>query len=101
MTLSSEEFIRRFLYHILPHGYHRIRNYGFLSNGRKKKNIEIIKKQLPEPENTETPEREEEEAPNCPVCGKGRMQTFLIVNGYGQIMKLNPASLNIGYRDTS
>jgi hypothetical protein len=42
MTLSTEEFIKRFLCHILPHGYHRIRNYGFLSNGRKKQNIEII-----------------------------------------------------------
>ena len=48
MTLTSEEFVRRFLYHVLPHRYHRIRNYGFLSNGRKKQNIEIIKKQLPD-----------------------------------------------------
>jgi hypothetical protein len=57
MTLSTEEFIKRFLYHILPHGYHRIRNYGFLSNGRKKQNIEIIKKQLPDAEKKEPPRK--------------------------------------------
>jgi len=32
MTLSAEEFIRRFLLHVLPHGFHRIRYYGFLGN---------------------------------------------------------------------
>jgi len=32
MTLPAEEFIRRFLLHVLPHGFHRIRSYGFLGN---------------------------------------------------------------------
>ena len=32
MTLPAEEFIRRFLIHVLPNGFHRIRYYGFLSN---------------------------------------------------------------------
>jgi hypothetical protein len=32
MTLSAEEFIRRFLLHVLPHGFHRIRYFGFLGN---------------------------------------------------------------------
>jgi hypothetical protein len=32
MTLSAEEFIRRFLLHVLPRGFHRIRYYGFLGN---------------------------------------------------------------------
>jgi hypothetical protein len=32
MTLSAEEFIRRFLLHVLPHGFHRIRHFGFLGN---------------------------------------------------------------------
>jgi hypothetical protein len=99
MTLNSEEFVRRFLYHILPHRYHRIRNYGFLSNGRKKQNIEIIKKQLPEAENTEI--LREEEAVICPICKKGKMKTFLVVNGYGQIAEYDPTFLNGGYRDTS
>ena len=32
MTLSAEDFIRRFLLHVLPHGFQRIRYYGFLGN---------------------------------------------------------------------
>jgi hypothetical protein len=32
MSLSEEEFLRRFLLHVLPHGFHRIRYYGFLGN---------------------------------------------------------------------
>lgn len=35
MTLSAEEFIRRFLLHVLPVGFHRIRYYGFLGNGHR------------------------------------------------------------------
>ena len=33
MTLDAHEFIRRFLLHTLPDGFHRIRHYGFLANG--------------------------------------------------------------------
>ena len=32
MTLDADEFIRRFLFHVLPDGFHRIRYYGFLGN---------------------------------------------------------------------
>ena len=35
MTLSADEFIRRFLLHTLPDGFHRIRHYGFLANGHR------------------------------------------------------------------
>ena len=33
MTLKTGEFIRRFLMHVLPKGFHRIRHYGLLANG--------------------------------------------------------------------
>ena len=33
MTLGADEFIRRFLLHVLPEGFHRIRHYGYLANG--------------------------------------------------------------------
>jgi len=39
MTLSIDEFIRRFLIHVLPTGFHRIRHYGLLANTRRAKNI--------------------------------------------------------------
>jgi hypothetical protein len=35
MTLSVHEFIRRFLLHVLPKGFHRIRHYGLLANGNR------------------------------------------------------------------
>ena len=34
MTLATDEFIRRFLIHVLPRGFHRIRHYGLLASGR-------------------------------------------------------------------
>ena len=40
MTLSAEEFIRRFLLHVLPHGFHRIRYYGFLGNRNRQEKLD-------------------------------------------------------------
>ena len=42
ITLSNEEFIRRFLLHVLPSGFQKIRYYGFLNNRTKKKKLELI-----------------------------------------------------------
>ena len=39
MTLEADEFIRLFLLHALPHGFHRIRHYGFLANGGRSDNL--------------------------------------------------------------
>ena len=39
MTLAPHEFIRRFLMHVLPKGFHRIRHYGLLANGNRAENI--------------------------------------------------------------
>ena len=39
MTLTPHEFIRRFLIHVLPKGFHRIRHYGLLASGRRAANI--------------------------------------------------------------
>ena len=39
MTLAAHEFIRRFLLHVLPKGFHRIRHYGLLANGGRAENI--------------------------------------------------------------
>lgn len=40
MTLDASEFIRRFLLHTLPDGFHRIRHYGFLANGDRRDNLD-------------------------------------------------------------
>jgi len=42
ITLKNEEFIRRFLMHVLPHGFQKVRYYGFLNNRMKSKNLKLI-----------------------------------------------------------
>jgi hypothetical protein len=49
MTLDASEFIRRFLMHVLPSGFHRIRYYGFLTCQTRAKNIERIRELLAVP----------------------------------------------------
>src|SRR6266478_3539364 len=46
MTLSADEFIRRFLIHVLPDGFQRIRDYGFLSNRHRKDKLALCRQLL-------------------------------------------------------
>ena len=46
MTLNADEFIRRFLLHALPDGFHRIRYYGFLANGQRGDNLALCRRLL-------------------------------------------------------
>ena len=76
MTLSPDEFIRRFLLHVLPKGFHRIRHYGLLASAGRKANIARARELLdvpapPEAEDT-APTPEPDPRPPCPCCG-GRM----------------------------
>ncbi len=43
MTLAPEEFMRRFLQHVLPGGFHRIRHYGLLANGNRKQALAAVR----------------------------------------------------------
>jgi len=80
MTLTPHEFIRRFLMHVLPCGFHRIRHYGLLASGTRAVNIARARELLavpvsPEPpDTTETPVADQARMlPRpCPCCG-GRM----------------------------
>jgi hypothetical protein len=71
MTLASDEFIRRFLIHVLPRGFHRIRHYGLPSSSARKGSLALVRKLLgvttpvPEPEPDEHPDNR----PPCPCCG--------------------------------
>jgi Putative transposase len=49
MTLSADEFIRRFLLHVLPKGFHRIRHYGLLASTRRKANVARARELLAAP----------------------------------------------------
>jgi Zn finger protein HypA/HybF involved in hydrogenase expression len=77
-TLAIGEFIRRFLVHVLPKGFHRIRHYGFLAGGTRDKNLAQARALL----EVESIDAEDEAAADdvaqsalaapCPCCG-GRM----------------------------
>ena len=58
MTLTADEFMRRFLLHVLPSGFHRIRHYGLLANAGRRANLARVRAlldvQLPEPVSDET-----------------------------------------------
>jgi hypothetical protein len=74
MTLAIDEFIRRFLIHVLPKGLHHIRHYGVLARGACADNIARARK-LPavaRPEGQPTAVAIEPSKPICPCCG-GRM----------------------------
>jgi hypothetical protein len=49
MSLSAAEFMRRFLLHVLPGGFHRIRHYGLLANARRKSNLATARTLLHQP----------------------------------------------------
>jgi Putative transposase len=49
MALAPFEFIRRFLIHVLPKGFHRIRHYGLLANGARAANLTRLRELLPVP----------------------------------------------------
>ena len=75
MTLAADEFIRRFLLHVLPRGFHRIRHYGLLASGGRRDNLararELLAAPLSPPEPDMAPEPSDRRPP-CPCCG-GRM----------------------------
>ena len=74
MTLAPYEFIRRFLLHVLPHGFHRIRHYGLLAGSARKASIARARELLGQaaaPAPAEVPEPLDP-LPPCPCCG-GRM----------------------------
>jgi hypothetical protein len=85
MTLKATEFIRRFLLHVLPPRYVRIRHFGLLGNRRRKDNIALCRKLIGSCE-TVTKEKKDTETwqdqllricgidiNTCPVCKNGTM----------------------------
>jgi hypothetical protein len=87
MTLDPQEFIRRFLMHVLPAGFHRIRYYGFLTSQSRARNIARIRELLAAPlipvdaikALDTTPEQPKAPELPCPCCGGSMriIETFL------------------------
>jgi hypothetical protein len=89
-SLPVMTFIERFLYHVLPKHFHRIRYYGFLANGKAKANIKSIRQDLAAKSIQDTqPQEVEDIGMVCPSCNKGTMMTLLIIDGYGNILADN------------
>jgi hypothetical protein len=105
MTLDAAEFIRRFLLHVLPTGFHRIRHYGLFASAMRAQNVERARQLLAKPE--AAPERSHTEAdsetqkptpaPRCPCCG-GRM---IIIETFQGVRPAHPPSSSLIRIDTS
>ncbi len=101
MTLGADEFIRRFLLHVLPDGFHRIRHYGLFASGCRAANVARIRSLLAPPPaaNRADPEPASDAkagAPACPCCG-GRL---VIIERFrrGETPRARPTAVRI---DTS
>jgi len=102
MTLTSKEFIRRFLLHVLPGGFHRIRHYGLISNTGRKKHLAqargLLRCQepaLPVDAGTNCAESKSRgDAPAtyvCPDCGGPMIIVEVFV--YGQLPRAPPVKV--------
>lgn len=105
MTLSADEFIRRFLLHVLPSGFHRIRHYGLITNTKRKDNLTRARELLAhEADNASseitipadnTPDADHDEIIEatyvCPDCGAPMLiiETFM----RGQLPRAPPMRL--------
>jgi hypothetical protein len=102
MTLSAPEFMRRFLSHVLPDGFHRIRHIGYLANTRRAKAIararELLADRMPAPPpRSEISKSGVEAAPQpapCPCCG-GRMVLAEIIERAGHLRSRRPPPTRI------
>ena len=81
MTLSVDEFIRRFLIHILPDQFHRIRHYGFLANAVRTEQLAQVRRALQIPSLEKEPTQEIEHTFVCRVCDTP-MKIIAITEGF-------------------
>jgi hypothetical protein len=103
MTLAPLEFIRRFLMHVLPKGFHRIRHYGLFANANRAESIakarELLAVATPEtkPEAASTPEPDQPRVlPHpCPCCGGRMIVIEVFARGQAPRHKPSPAAIVI------
>ena len=93
MTVAADEFIRRFLLHVLPEGFHRIRYYGFLGNRYRAQKLaqcrDLLGMPVPEPADSRSEkdyrDRYEDltghSLRQCPACHRGQMIIIEIFDG--------------------
>jgi hypothetical protein len=88
MTLGADEFMRRFLLHVLPRGFHRIRHYGLIANTGRRENLARARELLNVPSNIDDqPNAGEAETEPlqptyvCPECGAPMIIIETLVRG--------------------
>jgi hypothetical protein len=104
MTLAGPEFIRRFLMHVLPSGFHRIRHYGLFASAVRARNIERVRALLAGAESSSQQKAEADRGADaadlvhkCPCCG-GRMIIIETFKGVRPARSASPCRIRI---DTS
>jgi hypothetical protein len=94
MTLEPDEFMRRFLLHVLPGGFHRIRHYGLLANAGRQEHLARMRELLhvaPEVhpiEDTEAPAGLDSPVFICPHCGSAMIVVEVLMRG--QLIRAPP-----------
>lgn len=116
MTLKATEFIRRFLMHVMPPGFVRIRYYGFMANRRRAENLARCRRLLDEQRPAETTPKvmtaddtsaaaagstAEDRNHHCPVCRQGRMRLVGLLQRQRTSCDGASVPLMVLYRDTS
>jgi hypothetical protein len=105
MALTADEFIRRFLIHVLPSGFHRIRHYGLLASGTRATTItrirDLLGAQPPVPEENDQDQAAADKplalTQPCPCCG-GRM---IVLETFGRTFTSRPRPGSAFKVDTS
>jgi hypothetical protein len=106
MTLEVNEFTRRFLLHVLPRGFVRIRHYGFLANRCRQRKLELCRRLIGQSGGSTSPIVQEDEGRDedqaaaseptrCPMCRQGRMIIIEI------LMARTDGAAEIALADTS
>ena len=71
ITLAADEFIRRFLLHVLPRGFHRIRHYGLLAGSTRRTHLALARELMAvaAPPDDDVGQEPVDARPPCPCCG--------------------------------
>lgn len=85
MRLDGAEFLRRFLLHVLPKGFTRIRHYGLFANRHRRAKVDVCRKLIGQRSLEPAPPTPTAAAPcddplSCPACRTGRMRVVLVVH---------------------